>query len=110
LTTPGLRTADAAEVEALMPGVETAVRFLGIFPEYKVLVGCTAKSNPALIEAVTTCIRHIGADLSILVTEPPERNQPTPRVVMEAAKRRRLLHPDRRRARSAQQGLLHSAL
>lgn len=86
MTASGLGPADAGEVEALMPGVENAVRFLGIFPEYKVLVGCSSKSNPALIEAVSTCIRRIGAHLSVLVTEPPVPNQPTPAVLMEAAK------------------------
>jgi hypothetical protein len=84
--TTGLGPAEASDVQALMPGVENAVKFLGIFPEYKVLVGCNSKSNPALIEAVSTCIRRIGADLTVLVTEPPVRNRPTPRVVMEAAK------------------------
>ena len=86
MTVTGLASAEPGEVEALMPGVENAVRFLGILPDYKVLVGCNWNTNPALIEAASNCIRNIGAQLTVLVTEPPVPNAPTPRVVMEAAK------------------------
>jgi 2,5-dihydroxypyridine 5,6-dioxygenase len=86
MTTIGLGATDTKEVEALMPGVENSVRFLGIKPEYKVLVGCNTKTNPALIEAVSTTIRGIGSELTILVADPPERGKPTPKVIMEAAK------------------------
>lgn len=86
MTVPGLAPANAGEVKALMPGVETAVRFLGILPEYNVLLGCNWNTNPALIQAASSCIRRIGAHLTVLVTEPPAPNQPTSPVVFEAAK------------------------
>lgn len=86
MTVTGLVPADEQEIKAFMPGVDNAVRFLGIRSECRVLIGCTSGSNSAYIEAVVRCIRSIGAELSILVTEPLKLHQPTPRVLLEAAK------------------------
>jgi hypothetical protein len=82
----GLGATDAKGVEALRPGVENSIRFLGIQPQYKVLVGANTKTNPDLIEAIAAAIREIGAELTILIHDPPKPNEPTPKVIMEAAK------------------------
>ncbi len=76
----------AEELEPLMEGVQNVVKFLGIRPEYEVLIGYTYQTDRALVEAVATCIRRLGAKPSLLVIEPPGANRPTPRVVIEAAK------------------------
>ena len=58
----------AEELEPLMEGVENAVKFLGIRPEYDVLIGYTYETDRAIVEAVATCIRRLGGKPSFGVS------------------------------------------
>jgi 2,5-dihydroxypyridine 5,6-dioxygenase len=71
-------TAAGQGLEPLMEGARNAVDYMGIRPEYEVLIGCSRASDPRAVQAVATVIRGLGARLSLLEVEPPRLNVPAP--------------------------------
>jgi len=74
------------EQEPLMAGARNAVAFMGIRPEYEVLIGFTANSDARTVRAVASVIREIGAKLSLIEVPVPGLNQRWPRALEEAIK------------------------
>jgi 2,5-dihydroxypyridine 5,6-dioxygenase len=75
---------DAGGLEPLMEGARNAVAFMGIRPEYEVLIGYSRASDRRSVQAIATVIRDLGARLSLLEVEEPRLNAPTPGALTHA--------------------------
>lgn len=72
--------------DAIRSAAERAVHYMGIRPEYEVLVGYSARSDREAVAAVVSVIRELGASLAVIEVDPPGLHQPASAGLVAAIK------------------------
>jgi hypothetical protein len=72
--------------DAVREAARRAVHYMGIRPEYEVLIGYSPRSDQQAVAEVAAAIREVGARLVLIEAPPPALNRAAPAALVSAIK------------------------